>query len=217
VDEIKPIVGMSFDSIEAVEEFYKSYAHKVRFLVRIGSQHLVNDEVVSKKFLCSRQGLKKTNVPPTGKQKNQAKTRCECDAHVFVKLGMDKRSCIASLVDEHNHILVSPDKTQFLRSNRSISQRAKSTLYTCHKASIGTSQAYILLAVSDGGLENIGCTKDFQNYYRGLRDKIKNAYAQIFVAQLERKKEVTSTFFYDFAMDEEGKLVYVLMLQVEKL
>jgi hypothetical protein len=36
--------------------------------------------------------------------------------------------------------------------------------------------------------------RDFQNYYRGLRDKIKNADTQLFVAQLERKKEVNSAF-----------------------
>jgi hypothetical protein len=40
-------------------------------------------------------------------------------------------------------------------------------------------------------------------------DKIKNADAQLFVAQLERKKEVNSAFFYDFAVDKEGKLIYV--------
>jgi hypothetical protein len=80
-DGLKPVVGMSFDSIKYVEQFYKSYAHKVRFSVRISPQHLFLDEVVSKKFLCSRQGFKKTN---------------------------------ASVVEGHNHILVSPNKTQFL-------------------------------------------------------------------------------------------------------
>jgi hypothetical protein len=76
---MKSVVGMSFDSIKSVEEFYKLYAHK-------GG----TDEVVSKKFLCSRQGFKKINVPPTEKQKNHTETRCGCDAHVSVKLGMVK-------------------------------------------------------------------------------------------------------------------------------
>jgi hypothetical protein len=156
-----------------------SYMHiKVGFLVRIGCQKLVIDEVMSKKFLYSRQGFKKINVPPTEKQKNKTEIRCGYDAHVFLKLGMDKRYYVTSVVEEHNHILVSPNKTQFLQSNRSISQRAKSTLFTCHKASIDTSQAYRLLQVSNGGFENIRCMKrDFQNYYRVLRDKIKNADA----------------------------------------
>jgi zinc finger SWIM domain-containing protein 3 len=94
---MKPVVGMSFDSIKSVEEFYKLYAHKGGFSVCISPQHLVIDEVVSKKFLCSRQGFKKTNVPPTEKQKNHTETRCGCDAHASVKLGMDKRYCIASV------------------------------------------------------------------------------------------------------------------------
>jgi hypothetical protein len=51
--------------------------------------------------------------------------------------------------------------------------------------------------------------KDFQNYYRGLRDKIKNADAQLFITQLERKKEANSVFFYDFDVVEKGKLIYI--------
>jgi hypothetical protein len=31
----------------------------------------------------------------------------------------------------------------------------------------------------------------------------------LFIAQLERNKKVNSAFFYDFAVDEKGKLVYI--------
>jgi hypothetical protein len=111
-----------------------------------------------------------------------------------VKLGTDKKYYISSMVEQHNHILCSPNKAHFLRSNH-FSQRAKNTLFTCHKASVGTSQAYRIMQVSDGGFNNIGCTKrDLQNYYQELREKIKNANAQLFVAQLERKREVNPAF-----------------------
>jgi hypothetical protein len=40
VDGMKPAVGMSFDSIHDVEEFYKEYAHEGGFSVRIGSQNM---------------------------------------------------------------------------------------------------------------------------------------------------------------------------------
>jgi hypothetical protein len=116
--------------------------------------------------------------------------------YIYVKLGQDNRYYIASFVEEHNHGLVSPDKISFLRSNRIVSERARTTLFTCHKASIGTSQAYRLLQVSDD-FDNIGCMKrDLQNYYPGLREKIKN--------------EANSAFFYVFVVDEHGKLVYIL-------
>jgi hypothetical protein len=105
-------------------------------------------------------------------------TRCGCDAHIYVKLDTDKNYYIYSMVEQHNHILCSPNKAPFLRSNRPVSQRAKNTLFTCHKASVGTSQAYRILQVTYGGFNRIGCTKqDFQNYYRGLREKIKNVDA----------------------------------------
>jgi hypothetical protein len=48
-----------------------------------------------------------------------------------------------------------------------------------------------------------------QNYFRDLRSKIKDADAQMFVAQLERKKEVNPAFFYEFMVDEQGRLVRV--------
>jgi hypothetical protein len=48
-----------------------------------------------------------------------------------------------------------------------------------------------------------------ENYYRDLRSKIKDADAQMFVGQLERKKEVNPAFFYDFMVNEEGRLIRV--------
>ncbi|XP_066375032.1 protein FAR1-RELATED SEQUENCE 5-like [Miscanthus floridulus] len=135
---------------------------------------------------------------------------CGCEAHIVVKLGSDKKYRIASMVEEHSHNFVSPNKRHLLRSNRNVSERANSTLFSCHKASIGTSQAYRLLHVSEGGFHIVGCTlRDLQNYYRDLRNKIKDADAQMFVAQLERKKEVNPAFFYDFMVDEQGRLVRV--------
>jgi hypothetical protein len=44
--------------------------------------------------------------------------------------------------------------------------------------------------------------RDLQNYYHGLRERIKNGDAELFVAQMERKKEANSTFFYDFVVDD---------------
>ena len=148
------------------------------------------------------------NVGKKRKTHNVMETRCGCQAHIVVKLGSDQKYRIVSMVEEHSHGFVSPDKRHLLRSNRRVSERAKSTLFNCHKASIGTSQSYRLLHVSSGGFENVGCTKrDLQNYYRDLRTKIKDVDAQIFVAQLERKKEVNPAFFYDFMVDEQGRLV----------
>jgi hypothetical protein len=200
-----------------VEEFYKAYAHDAGFSVRVGQQKKGNEEVLFKRYYCSQEGFTKEKVPATSDESRRKRkppklmeTRCGCPAHIVVKLDSDKKYIISSMVEEHSHGFVSPDKRHLLRSNRKVSERAKSTLFNCHKASIGTSQAYRLLHVSEGGFENVGCTKgDLQNYYCDLRTNIKDADAQMFVAQLERKKEVNPAFFYEFQVNEEGRLVRV--------
>ena len=50
---------------------------------------------------------------------------------------------------------------------------------------------------------------DLKNYYHDLNTKINDEDAQMFVAQLERKKQVNPSFFYEFLEDEQEWLVRV--------
>jgi hypothetical protein len=54
-DEMEPVVGITFDTLEAVEEFYKAYAHEASFAVHIGPQIKVLDQVENKRFYSTRQ------------------------------------------------------------------------------------------------------------------------------------------------------------------
>jgi hypothetical protein len=81
------------------------------------------------------------------------------------------------------------------------------------------SQWASLLRVSDGGIGNVGCMKwDLQNYYQGTKEKIKDAYAQLFVTQLERKKEANSVFSMILLWMSRGSCCtyFGLMLQAGK-
>jgi hypothetical protein len=74
--ELKPVVGIPFDSLDIVEECYKTYAHVASFAVRIGAQAKVLDVVVSKRFFCMRQGFmrkKKSKIAPAGKKEKKTK------------------------------------------------------------------------------------------------------------------------------------------------
>jgi len=176
----KPVVGMIFDTLTDVENFYKSYAHDAGFSVRVGQHKKQDEEIFYQRYCCSREGYRKERIevisPKKRKTSKSKETRCGCQARIVVKLGSDKKYRILSFVEEHNHGFVSPDKKHLLRSNRHVSERVKSTLFNCHKASIGMSQTFRLLHVSDGGFENVGCTlRDLKNYYRDPRSKIKDA------------------------------------------
>ena len=155
---------MIFDTLDDVEKFYKCYAHETGFSVHVGQQKKKNEETLFKRYYCSREGFRKQSAQivsaESGKKRkspNVMETRCGCEAHIVVKLGTDRKYRISSMVEEHSHGFVSPDKRHLLRSNRKVSERAKSTLFNCHKASTGTTQAYRLLHVSEGGFENVGC------------------------------------------------------------
>jgi hypothetical protein len=137
----KPVVGMIFDTLKDAENFYKSYAYDAGFSVRVGAHKKDNEEIFYQRYLCSREGYRKESVQEvsdqSGKKRktpNVMETRCGCQARIVVKLDSEKKYQILSFVEEHNHGFVSPDKRHLLRSNRQVSERAKSTLFNCHKA-----------------------------------------------------------------------------------
>ena len=78
-----------------------------------------------------------------------------------------------------------PSQKHLIRSNHQVSERVKTTLYDCRRASIGKALAYRFLHVDACGFEHVGCTKkDLQNHYGVLKNKIKNCDAQMLVDQL---------------------------------
>jgi hypothetical protein len=125
--------------------------------------------------------------------------RCGCQAYIYVKHTSEGKYEIAALNEGHNHAFVTPRKRHLLRSNRSVTEKAKTTLFNCHKASIGTSQAYRLLQVGVGVFEYVGCTKKvLQNYYSDFRHKIKDADAQMFIDNLYALQELDHNFFFEY-------------------
>ena len=61
MDQFKPVIGMMFDTLIDVEKFYKSYAHEVGFSIRVGQHKKQNDEILFKRYYCSRKGYRKEN------------------------------------------------------------------------------------------------------------------------------------------------------------
>ena len=101
-----------------------------------------------------------------------------------------------------------PSQHHLIRSNRQVSERVKTTLYDCRRASIGKALAYRFLHVDACGFEHVGCTKkDLQNHYGVLKNKIKNCDAQMLVDQFGRLKALNPAFFYEYEVDDVGTLV----------
>ena len=45
-----------------MEKFYKLYAHEAGFSVRVGQHKKENEEILFKRYYCSREGYKNENV-----------------------------------------------------------------------------------------------------------------------------------------------------------
>jgi hypothetical protein len=75
---------MLFDTLDEVEEFYKTYAHESRFSVCIGAQSKKSDVVENKRFVCSREGFAKRRVE-SNKQKKHSETRCGCNCDILAQ------------------------------------------------------------------------------------------------------------------------------------
>ncbi|XP_058753620.1 protein FAR1-RELATED SEQUENCE 5-like [Vicia villosa] len=219
-DEVKPILGKVFDSLEEGGNFYKMYAHSVGFSVRCSSQ--TNDKygVKWKYFLCSKEGFRaekqvalpeliisENGLPKVIKRKL---TREGCKAKISFKRTIEGKYEVAKFYEGHTHALATLRKRQLLRSARGVNNAHKKLLFSCNRANVGTSKVYQLLKEQVGSYENIGCTqRDFQNYSRDLKELIKDSDARMFIDNFRRKREMNQSFFYDYVVDNEGRLKYV--------
>lgn len=160
---MKPAIGMQFDTLDDAEVFYRLYAAKVGFDVRVGQSKKVEGVAVWKRFYCNKEGERSSEkekapkVEDISKQKRNRKiVRCGCEAKVTVVRTADNKFIYSDFVEMQAHALVkTPARKQFVKANRKVSEKAKSSLLTCHKASIGTSAAFRLLR--EGGFEFAGC------------------------------------------------------------
>lgn len=73
---------------------------------------------------------------------------------------------------------------------------------------VGPCKSFRLCKEYVGGYENVGASKqDFKNFQRDLKAFVKDSDAQMFIDNFRRKKEMWSSFVFDFEVDEEGSLI----------
>ena len=111
-EELKPKLGMLFDDIGSVLEFYRTYAHNVGFGVRLGQQKVTNNVLQWKCFLCAKEGFRPEKgmvvVDPSKKRRKVKLTRCGCEAFIYVTQESDGKYKVASLNEYHNHPFAPP-------------------------------------------------------------------------------------------------------------
>ncbi|KAJ3671561.1 hypothetical protein LUZ60_007640 [Juncus effusus] len=106
-----PHIGMDFDTAEQARAFYCAYAGRVGFRVRNSKSFTsrVDDSVIMRRFVCSRQGRpsKKDPFDLTKKRRNRASSREGCHAMLQVNRRENGRWTISRFVQDHCHPFIS--------------------------------------------------------------------------------------------------------------
>ncbi|XP_028068135.1 protein FAR1-RELATED SEQUENCE 5-like [Camellia sinensis] len=103
--QCKSILGMEFDSEQLAYEFYNSYEGRVGFSIRKEYAHKSKTgEITSRTFVCSKEGLRKSDKRDFAVRIPRAETRTGCDALMSIKLISGPggvRSVLGKFIDEY--------------------------------------------------------------------------------------------------------------------
>ncbi|BBN70215.1 Protein kinase superfamily protein [Prunus dulcis] len=126
-NEETPAVGMKFDSLDLVYNFYNRYAFLAGFGIRLHSSFWGKNkkEILRKEFVCCKQGAYRRDETRERKRQRGI-SRCNCKAKiVVVKTNGSKKYTISLFAEGHNHKMTPSERMHLLRSHRHISDSTK--------------------------------------------------------------------------------------------
>uniref|UniRef100_A0ACD5YAG3 Uncharacterized protein n=1 Tax=Avena sativa TaxID=4498 RepID=A0ACD5YAG3_AVESA len=205
-----PRVGMTFQSEEEAYDFYNSYARSKGFSIR--KCHLkrrADGTLCSRHLLCSKEGVKATHATHVTK-KERATTRTCCTARVQFTISREGIWSIQKVVLDHNHGLVTPDKSYMLRSQRKLLDADRHKLNQMWTSGIRQSEIYSFYEKWYGGADNVPFLEMDSNNYIGIERKkyLESKDAQTLMDYLKSKQVEDPSFFSAVQVDEEsGRLM----------
>uniref|UniRef100_A0A2N9GGS0 Protein FAR1-RELATED SEQUENCE n=1 Tax=Fagus sylvatica TaxID=28930 RepID=A0A2N9GGS0_FAGSY len=103
---IEPRVGMEFDSLQQVIEFYKHYAYSKGFatMTRNSRKKKGFSETSYVNLKCNREGRYSSSVDDPSKKRSTIKNACEAGIKASMDI-TDKKWRILSFIEDHNHDL----------------------------------------------------------------------------------------------------------------
>ncbi|XP_020272069.1 protein FAR1-RELATED SEQUENCE 5-like [Asparagus officinalis] len=222
--EVKPYLNQSFRSLEDGIEFYREYGRKSGFEIRRHTEKKHEDgTVLLKHIVCSRAGSNESKMDVDidesssilKKRRRTVSSRCGCKAKVVFKFDGLKGYNVLSFVEEHSHSLVSGSGKQFLKSNRVLGLAHKKLVFDGAKANMGPNKTYNFAKELCGSYSNVGATcTEFKNWSRDVKLYIGDRDAQMIIEKFTAKKEMSDGFFYDYAVDEGGRLTRIFWADV---
>ncbi|XP_051213685.1 uncharacterized protein [Lolium perenne] len=177
--QLKPEMGMEFQTREEAQKFFNLYAYNVGFSVSIVSSYRTtskkrNNEVIRFTMKCNKYG--KTNeqesaqIVPQRQSTVIAKTDCKVEMVVSEKKGMWR---ITGLILLHNHELC--PQSRFYRSHIYMSDGEKEMIRTMKHCNMPTRDMVAVLAYIRGGMAQLPYNKrKVSNYSTTINREVTN-------------------------------------------
>ncbi|XP_063949954.1 protein FAR1-RELATED SEQUENCE 11-like [Daucus carota subsp. sativus] len=211
----EPFTGQCFLSEEEAYLFYHKYAKQHGFSVRKTRFDKNKDGKIKRRdFVCHREGFQQSKIAdPVMKQRNTASTRCDCKAHMRVKLKKSfeifpEQWHVTEFVAIHNHELLSQEEVRFLPSYRFMTNDDEKRILLLKDGGLNVKQIMRVIEleknVRHGHLSFT--SKDVHNFFSRFRtEKAKNDVLD-FLEYCKIAKKENKNFQYCVKLDDERKI-----------
>jgi zinc finger SWIM domain-containing protein 3 len=162
---IEPRVGMEFDSLQQVIEFYKHYAYSKGFatMTRNSRKKKGFSETFYVNLKCNREGRYSSSVDDSSKKRSTIKNACEAGIKASMDI-IDKKWRILSFIEDYNHDL-SPSKSRHFAAFRHISTDTRRRLLINDNAGVRINSSIKASIVEVWGYENVTYNqRDVRNF-----------------------------------------------------
>uniref|UniRef100_A0A2N9ES59 SWIM-type domain-containing protein n=1 Tax=Fagus sylvatica TaxID=28930 RepID=A0A2N9ES59_FAGSY len=202
---IEPRVGMEFDSLQQVIEFYKHYAYSKGFatMTRNSRKKKGFSETSYVNLKCNREGRYSSSVDDPSKKRSTIKNACEAGIKASMDI-TDKKWRILSFIEDHNHDL-SPSKSRHFAAFRHISTDTRRRLLINDNAGVRINSSIKAFVVEAGGYENVTYNqRDVRNFLeKERRLKCKEGDGQALHDYFVRMQAKNSNFYHALDLDDE--------------
>ncbi|XP_043703788.1 protein FAR1-RELATED SEQUENCE 5-like [Telopea speciosissima] len=212
--EIKPRVGILFNSEEEAYYFYNRYGGRTGFSVRREWAHRsLKDKktITSRVFVCNKQGSRKKDKRESNIVKHRAETRTGCPARMVIAIMDDGKYYCRDFVEEHNHLLHLPSTSHMMRSQRSVSKLHTFEIDLIDDSGIKPKDMFEDMSRQVGDGRNLGYTQqDQKNCLQTKRQRdLSFGEAGNLLLYFENQSRVNPSFTYSLQLDNNEQITNI--------
>ncbi|KAG5116873.1 hypothetical protein JHK84_042986 [Glycine max] len=208
---IQPCLGLEFESLEKVREFYNSFAKKNGFGIRIRSSKPKMTVLV-----CCCEGQHKVkglvdkdthdNICQSIRKCSTLRTSCQASP-IVSKGDIASNWVIKSFSNDHNHVMLSPKSVCYMRCHKKMSVVAQSLVEKFEEEGLLTGKVASIFNNSDSYFSD----RDCWNHIRNLRRKnLDLGDVEVVFNYCKRKQVENPNFFYEIQCDDDSRMVNFL-------